>query len=113
MFRTILLQFFATLVASLFTGLMFGASGMFSTMLGGLAVVVPNLLFALRLNAIKKKPGASYPAAFFIGEFIKIASTIVLLVIAAALYRDVHWLALLIGLVVALKANLFALLLKH
>jgi hypothetical protein len=35
-----------------------------------------------------------------------------LLAAAASLYRDMHWLALIAGLVVALKANLLALLSK-
>ncbi len=80
--------------------------------MAGVAVVVPNFLFALRLTIISRRPGASNPAAFFIGEFMKVAATIALLAAAANLYRDMHWLSLIAGLVVALNANLLALLSK-
>jgi len=100
------------LVLAVFAGLLVGTRGAVSAILAGLAVVVPNFLFALRLKIISSRPGASYPAAFFIGEFVKVASTIALLVAATTLYRDVHWLTLLIALIVVLKMNLFAFLLK-
>ena len=67
---------------------------------------------ALRLHVVSKRPAASYPLAFFVGEFLKIASTVGLLATVRLVYPDVHWLALFLGLVVALKANLFAFLVK-
>ncbi len=79
--------------------------------LGGAAVVVPNLLFALSLWAAARGGRAS-AAGFLVGEFIKVAATVALLVIIAGAYRDLHWLALLAGLFVALKANLFVILIK-
>ena len=42
----------------------------------------------------------------------KVAATLALLVIVAGAYRDLHWLALLAGMFVALKANLFVILIK-
>ncbi len=51
-------------------------------------------------------------AGFLVGEFIKVAATLALLVIVAEAYRDLHWLALLAGLIVALKANLLVILIK-
>ena len=41
-----------------------------------------------------------------------VAATLALLVIVAGAYRDLHWLALLVGMFVALKANLFVILIK-
>ena len=79
--------------------------------LGGAAVVVPNLLFALSLWAAAQSGKAS-AAGFLVGEFIKVAATVALLVIIAGAYRDLHWPALLAGLFVALKANLFVILIK-
>lgn len=112
MFRAILLQVIATLVVAVIAGLFAGKHGAVSAALGGAAIVLPNSLFALRLFAESRKPGGASPAAFFIGEFMKVAATIVLLAAAASLYREMHWLALIAGLVVALKANLLALLSK-
>ncbi|MEW5890587.1 MAG: ATP synthase subunit I [Pseudomonadota bacterium] len=108
MFRAVILQIGATLVTAAIAGLLAGPHGAVSAALGGAACFLPNLLFALRLSAASKKPGGAPPAAFFVGEFIKIAATIVLLAMAAILYRDLQWLALLAGLIVALKANLLA-----
>ncbi|APR02994.1 ATP synthase protein I [Thauera chlorobenzoica] len=51
-------------------------------------------------------------AAFVAGELIKLASIVGLLGLVLVLYPDVHWGALLIGLILALKANLFAFLVK-
>lgn len=112
MFRAVLLQVVATLVAAVIAGILAGKHGAVSAALGGAAIVLPNSLFALRLFVESRKPGGASPAVFFIGEFMKVAATIALLAAAASLYRDLHWLALIAGLVVALKANLLALLSK-
>jgi ATP synthase protein I len=79
--------------------------------LGGVAIVVPNLLFALTLWAAARSGRASV-AGFFVGEMFKVAATLALLVIVAGAYRDLHWLALLAGLFVTLKANLFVTMIK-
>ena len=50
--------------------------------------------------------------AFVAGEFIKIASIVGLLVLVWAVYPDLHWGGMLVGLILALKANLFAFLVK-
>ena len=73
--------------------------------------MVPNLLFALNLWTAARSGRASV-AGFLVGEFIKVAATLVLLAIVAGAYRDLHWLALLAGLIVALKANLLVILIK-
>ncbi len=73
--------------------------------------MIPNMLFALNLWAAARSGKAS-AARFLVGEFIKVAATLALLVIVAGAYRDLNWLALLAGLLVALKANLFVILIK-
>ena len=112
MFRAVLLQIAATCVVAAIAGLLAGWHGAVSAMLGGLAIVLPTSLFALRLFAESRKPGGASAASFFVGEFMKVAATIALLAAAASLYRAMHWLALIAGLVVVLKANLLALLSK-
>ncbi|HVL56796.1 MAG TPA: ATP synthase subunit I [Burkholderiaceae bacterium] len=81
--------------------------------LGGAAAIIPNGLFALRLAAQRGKPTDSYPVVFFLGEFAKIGLTIALLALIGRWIDDVRWLPLLLGLIVALKAPLFALLLAR
>ena len=79
-----------------------------SALLGGMACVLPNLLFALRLRAVARRPGASYPANFFLGEFVKVLATIGLLVFVVRGYADLHWPSMLIGLGLALQAGFLA-----
>jgi ATP synthase protein I len=112
MLRIVLLQFATTVIASVVAGLLGGKHALFSAFLGGLCCVVPNGLFALRLFANTKKPGAANPMSFFIGEFIKIALTIASLGAVAWLYRDLNWLALIAAFIVALKSYIL-LLFRH
>ncbi|MDK9702079.1 MAG: ATP synthase subunit I [Sulfuritalea sp.] len=111
MFRAVFHQCIATLIAAGLAWFWVGKHGAVSAGLGGAAVVIPNLMFALSLWAAARSGRASV-ARFFVGEFIKVAATLALLVIVAGAYRDLHWLALLAGLVLALKANLFVILIK-
>jgi ATP synthase protein I len=111
MFRAVFHQGIATLIVAGLAWFLAGQHGALSAALGGATVVLPNLLFALSLWAAARSGRASV-ARFFVGEFIKITATLALLVIVAGAYRDLHWLALLAGLIVALKANLFVILIK-
>ena len=112
MFKAVLLQFVATVIAVLLASVMAGTHGAVSAALGGAAVFLPNLLFALRLKAASRREGAAHPAAFLLGELAKIALTLALLMAVGHWYRDLHWLSFLAGLFLALQSNLFALLMK-
>jgi ATP synthase protein I len=112
MLRIVSLQLIATVVAGLIAALLGGWSAMFSAVLGGICCVVPNGLMAVRLFAAAHAPGGANPATFFIWEFVKIALTVALLGAVAWLYRDLNWLALLAGFIVALKSYII-LLFRH
>lgn len=112
MLRLVSLQLIATVVAGVIAALLGGWPAGFSAVLGGICCVVPNAIMALRLFAGTQKPGGANPAAFFIWEFVKIALTVALLWLTATLYRDLNWLALIAGFVVALKSYIF-LLFRH
>ena len=108
MFRAVLLQIVATGLAAAGAGWWSGVHGAVSAGLGGLVCALPNFLFALRLSRVARSADASYPVNFFLGEFIKIALTVGLLVVTVKNYADLHWPALLIGLVLALQAGFLA-----
>lgn len=110
--QIILLQFATTALAGIIAGLIGGVPALLSALLGGLSCVVPNSLFALRLFANAQKGAGANPMTFFIGEFIKIALTVTLLGVTAWLYRDLNWLALIVGFIVALKSYII-LLFRH
>ncbi|MDR1887971.1 MAG: ATP synthase subunit I, partial [Zoogloeaceae bacterium] len=75
----------------------------------GAACILPNLWFALRLKAAaSKSKGILLAAQFFVGEFIKVAATIGLLVIAVKVYPNLHWPSLLVGMMMVLQANFLA-----
>jgi len=108
MFRAILLQIAAVIITAVAAGFFAGTRGAVSAALGGIACALPNFLFALRLKFVANRPGASYPVNFFLGEFVKIAATIALLVFVVREYSDLHWPSMLIGLVLALQAGFLA-----
>lgn len=104
MLRIVLLQFIVTVVVAGVAGLLGGMSGFISALLGGLCCAVPNGLFALRLFFSARKPGGADPISFFIGEFIKIATTVALLGAVVWLYHGVNWLAFVVSFIVVLKS---------
>ncbi len=112
MLRLISLQMMTTVIAGVVAYFLGGLPAMVSAWLGGLCCVVPNGLFALRLFANAQQLGAANPMTFIVGEFIKIALTLALLGAIAWLYRDLNWLALICGFIVALKSYII-LLFRH
>ena len=112
MLKAVILQLVATFVAVLLSGALFGVACAISAAGAGLACVLPSWMFAMRLSAITRRTGSATVTAFVAGEFIKIASIVGLLVLVWAVYPDLHWGGMLVGLILALKANLFAFLVK-
>jgi ATP synthase protein I len=108
MYRAIFLQLGAALITALGAGAIVGTRGLVSVGIAAVAALLPNLLFAIRLSMVNQRPGASYAANFFIGEFLKIAATIGILAIAIKGYPEMHWPSLLIGLAVVLHAGFLA-----
>jgi len=109
MFIAVGLQIATVAALALAAGIGFGWTSATFLVLGGAVAIVPNALFALRLAARRGRSPESYPAVFFLGEFAKIGLTIALLALVVRSIESVDWLWLLIGLIVALKAPLFAL----
>lgn len=113
MFAAVALQFAAAVCGAVLTGLAFDWASARFFLLGSAAALIPNGLFALRLALHRHRRPESYPAVFFLGEFAKIAMTIVLLALVAKIVPGVRWLPLLIGFIVVLKVPLFALLIAR
>lgn len=106
----VLLQVGSVTILALGAALVAGWSSASFVALGGLAAIVPNSLFAMRLAFQRGRSAESYPVVFFLGQFAKIGLTVGLLAAIAKWGAPVQWLPLLLGLIVALKAPLFALL---
>ena len=110
MFAAVGLQVVSVIFLGLAAGLIFDWTSAKFFVLGGMAAVIPNALFALRLALQRGRTPESYPAVFFLGEFAKIGLTAALIVWVARSFESVRWLALLIGLIAALQVPIFALL---
>lgn len=110
MLKAVFLQSGVVVLAVLLCGGLAGARGAYSALIGGASYLIPNFLFVLRLK-LATATGRATVVTFFAGEFFKVAATIGILFVAQR-FIDVHWLAMLVGLFAALKANLFAFLLK-
>lgn len=106
----VLLQIGSVLVLAIGAAMFSGWPSAGFLALGGAAAIIPNSLFALRLAAHRGRSPESYPVVFFVGEFAKIGLTVALLAGFHKWLGPLQWLPLLIGLIVALKAPLFALL---
>jgi ATP synthase protein I len=112
MFKAVFLEFVATMAATLVAAVLVGTRGAFSAVLGGAVVVLPNLLFALRLKATSNLEGGTRAVTFLVGMFVKLILTLALLYVVSHWYRDLHWLSLLAAMFLALQSNIFALLMK-
>ena len=80
---------------------------------GGLAVLIPAVLFARGLTSqFASINAATAGFGFFVWEAIKIAVTVGMLLAAPQLVAGLDWLAMLIGLIVTLKVYWVALLMR-
>ena len=109
MFRVVLLQGVAALLVAVVAWAVGGNAAAWSALAGGVACVVPNGLFALRLAAAARRPQGTSAATFFVGEALKVASTVALLALVVWSYRDLVWLAMIIAVIVTLKSYFIAL----
>lgn len=69
-----------------------------SVLLGGLSIVLPNLLFAWRLQSA---PPSQAVVVWMVGELLKMMLSVVLLALVATWFEGVVWPGLLLGIVVA------------
>lgn len=110
MLMAVMLQIASVLVLALGAALVSDWTSAAYVVLGGAAAIIPNGLFALRLATHRGRSAESYPVVFFLGQLTKIVLTVALLAAINKWLGPVRWLPLLLGLIVALQAPLFALL---
>ncbi|WP_235840027.1 ATP synthase subunit I [Derxia lacustris] len=110
--KIVLAQLAVTLGVALCSGAIGGVRALISAGLAGLACVLPNALFALRLALAVRRPGGANPASFLIGEFVKVLLTIVLLFAVAKGIRDLSWPAYIAGMIAALQSVFVVLLIR-
>ncbi|MCC6715031.1 MAG: ATP synthase subunit I [Gammaproteobacteria bacterium] len=108
--KTIALQWAVILILAAAAWPLSGIAGAVSLVLGGAAVAFPNTLLALWLTIRVQRVGSLTTTALLFGELLKLGLTLALLALFVAKFRHtVVWLALIIGVVGALKAQWLAL----
>jgi ATP synthase protein I len=107
--KTIALQWAVILLLAGVAWVAFGAGSAKSLVLGGVAVALPNALLALWLTARLYRVGTVGFVSMLAGELLKLGMTVALLTaVVVALKPQVAWLALIVGVVAALKAQWLA-----
>lgn len=111
--RSVVAQVVAGIVVAMIAWAVAGGAAGVSALAGAAACAIPSALFALRLLMGMARPGGANPATFFLGEFLKLGSTALLLWLVVRLGQDdLVWPALIAGLIVALKSHYWLLLFK-
>ncbi|MBV2163427.1 MAG: ATP synthase subunit I [Comamonas sp.] len=107
--RLIGIQCVVALLVALGAWLIAGAAAGRSAGYGGLAILLPTLVFARALARKSGQAGAAM-ARLFGWELVKLVLCIAMLAAAPRLVSDLNWLALLIGLIAVMKTYWLALL---
>jgi F0F1-type ATP synthase assembly protein I len=104
------LQWLLVLILTGVTWIWSGEKAGWFLFLGGAAVALPNSVLALWLTLRVHRVGTVGVVAMFVGEFVKLWGTIALLVVVVVKNKpDLAMLPLIIGVIVALKAQWLAL----
>ena len=102
-------QTVGVLLVAAFTGWLVGLVQAKSFLYGGFAVVLPAMLMVVGLHGALMKRLSMHPAGSMIGfallEAVKLLLSVLLMLAAPQVVTNVSWLALLAGVVVALKVH--------
>lgn len=108
--QVVFAQALSAIVVALLSWLLGGFDAGWSALAGSAAYFVPNVFFALRLFLATFKPGGSSALVFLVGEFLKVGAAVGLLWLLAHVGGErVVWLAVIAGLIAALKGYMLVL----
>ena len=108
--QVVFAQLLVSFVVALLAWVVGGLDAGWSALAGSAAYFVPNFLFALRLFLATFRPGGSSAIVFLAGEFLKVGASVGLLWLLAHVGGErVVWLAVIAGLVAALKGYMLVL----
>ena len=106
---TLALQWAIVASSGLLAGIIAGANGAWSCLVGGAAVAAPNSLLAAYLWLKSRQIRVLSAASFLGGELIKLAFTVVAIYLAVrGLAGHLVWLAVVAGVIAALKGQWLA-----
>ncbi len=108
MANAVALQAVMTVIVAVIAAMLGGAGAAWSAVFGGLACVIPNALFALRLTFESRRPGGATIQGFIVGELLKVAMTVLLIFLVARTVHGLNWLAFIVGIIAVLKSYFLA-----
>jgi ATP synthase protein I len=108
--QVVIAQALSAVVVALLALFVGGVDAGLSALAGSGTYFVPNVLFALRLFLATFRPGGTNALFFIVGEFLKVGATVGLLWLLAHVGGErVVWLAVIAGLIAALKGYMLVL----
>ncbi|MBR7070195.1 MAG: ATP synthase subunit I [Oxalobacter sp.] len=108
--RALLWQSVIAVLIALIAAWIGGTSAGIAAILAGLCCVIPNIIFFAGMVAAEKIFANLRPATFFVMEFVKVAISMVLVIVTFWFYRDIHWIAYIISYILILKIYIVLLL---
>ena len=108
--QVVIAQALSAVVVALLALFVGGVDAGLSALAGSGTYFVPNVLFVLRLFLATFRPGGTNALFFIVGEFLKVGATVGLLWLLAHVGGErVVWLAVIAGLIAALKGYMLVL----
>jgi ATP synthase protein I len=108
--QVVFAQALSAVVVALLAWFVGGSDAGWSALAGSGTYFIPNVLFALRLFLATFRPSGSSALLFIVGEFLKVGATVGLLWLLAHVGGErVVWLAVIAGLIAALKGYMLVL----
>lgn len=111
--RVVAVQAVAGLVVAALAGLLSSRAAGWSALYGAAAVVLPQAVLARGMGRLPAANAGAMALGFMVWEFVKISLAAGMLAAARYVVPDLRWLALLLALVVCLKASWLALWLQR
>ena len=107
--RVFLWQFIIATIIALIAVAIGGFPYGIAAMLAGLSCLVPNGIFFLGLFLTQKIFDKIVPVTFFVMEFVKIAISVLIMILIFWFYRDIKWIVFIVSYILILKSYLFLL----
>lgn len=113
MLKTVSVQSLLVGVTAAIGILYWGVPGGRDILLGGMACIIPNMLFARMLWRVGRRSSQVFVTAFLVGEILKLALTLLFLMAIVRWLTPTHWGAVLLGIIIALQAPWLQVIIQH
>ncbi len=106
--KALIWQFISLIIGAIIALLAIDLNTSLSLVLGGLAIFIPNAIFALNLMVVGHFAKAFAPMVLLIGAFAKLFLSLMFIFLVAIGFKTLIWPAMLVGLTLTLYAPILA-----